>query len=119
MEAGEIIILSRLIQSEIHVSPGSDPLAAIDGAGFERIDDVAAGDGYHSGAHSPQHLCAKLWHTIAQPFEVFGSGHLLVEPAAHLHAGVQSHQRLYIELGVDLVPQCLTTAVVNPRAHLV
>src|SRR5262249_22136931 len=58
-------------------------------------------------------------HAITQPLVIVRVVDLLREPAAHLHASIRGHQRLDTELGIDLVPQLLAAAEVNPRAQLV
>ena len=82
-------------------------------------DDLAARGRHDGGAHAAQDLGAEARHAIAQALEVLRAVDLLVEPAAHLHAGIRGHQRLDVERRVDLVPQCLPAAEVDPRAQLI
>ena len=119
MEAGVVVICRRLVEPEPNIRPRSDKLGGIDGAGLDSADDFTTGDIHHRGAHSAQHLGAKLRHTIAQTLEILRRVYLLPKPAAHLHTDIGGRQRLDIELSVNLVPHRLPAAKQDPRAKFV
>src|SRR5262249_59838172 len=59
-------------------------------------------------------LAAEPERADLQPLEIVESLRLAAEPAAHAHAGVAAHERLDPERRVELVPQRLAAAGIDP-----
>ena len=119
MEAGVIIELRHLVQSQDHVVPRTDPFTRIDCARFQGGGDFASRKIDDDGAEPPQDLAAQTRHAVTQGAVAFETRDLLREPAAHLHAGVRGRQWLDVVSAAQLVPQFLPAAEMNPGSHFV
>src|SRR5215510_3510094 len=107
MKAGIVVVAHRLVQTDRHVEPGTNPFAGVNGARLKRWHDLPTGQRHHASAQPPQHLCARAGHPVAQAPESQRRSDLVREPPAHLAAAARAKQWLDIELAAERVPQLL------------
>src|SRR5260370_32438137 len=119
MEPGVIIELRRLLQSQDHVVPRTDPFTRIDCTRFQGGRDFASRKIDDDGTEPPQDLAAQPRHAVTQAAVAFHTRDLLREPAAHLHAGIVAQQWLDVVSAAQLVPQLLPSAEMNPGSYFV
>src|SRR5262245_23581183 len=119
MKPGIVVVTHRLVQTDRHVEPGTNPFAGVNGAGLKRWHDLSTGQRHHASAQPPQHLCARAGHPVAQAPEPQRRSDLMREPPAHLAAAARAKQRLDVELAAELIPQLLPSAVLYPGYQLV
>jgi hypothetical protein len=91
--AGIVVVRRDLVEAELLVVVGADPLGGIDGALFQRRIDVAGGDLLRHHAELLQHPAGKSADAEFQALEIVDGVDLLAEPAAHLAGGVAGQQR--------------------------
>src|SRR5260370_13033890 len=119
MEAGIIIVLRHLVQSQGHVVPRTDPFTRIDCARFQGGRDLACRKIDDDAAEPSQDLPAQPRHAVTQATVAFRPRDLLREPAAHLPAAVRRHQWLDVVSAAQFVPQLLPAVETNPGSHFV
>src|SRR6516165_799891 len=113
-----VIKLRDLVETELLVVVGADPLGGIDRALLKRRIDVAAGELLRHHAKFGERLAGPAADPHFQSIEVLDSVDLLAEPAAHLSAGIAHQQALGIERGAEIVDQFLAFAVIVPSVLL-
>src|SRR5262249_36659347 len=64
VETGVIVIISSLVEPKLQIEPGTDPLASVDGARLQCINDLATRRRHHGGSHAAQYLGAEPRHSI-------------------------------------------------------
>ena len=87
-EARIVVVRRDLVEAELLVVVGADPLGGVDRAALQRRIDVAARDLLRHEAELLQHLAGKAADAHLQALQVGDGLDLLAEPAAHLRAGV-------------------------------
>src|SRR5262249_7172007 len=116
--AGVVIELHDLVEAELLVVIGADPLGGVDGALFQGGVDVATRNLLRDAAELLQRLAGPAADAHLETLEVGRLLDLLVEPAAHLAAGVASEQTLEVELLAEVVDQFLAIAIIEPGVLL-
>ena len=81
-----------LVEAELLVVIGADPLGSIDRAFFQRGIDVAAGKLLRHHAQLLQDLPGETADAHLQPLQIVDGVDLLAEPAAHLTAGIAGEE---------------------------
>ena len=112
--AGRVVVLGGLVQAELAVLERADELGRVDDTALQRREDLAAGQQLDVDAERRVDLPGQPGDAHLQALQVGAGLDLLLEPAGHLHAGVAARQGDHAERRVDLVPQLLATAVVEP-----
>ena len=118
VEARPVIEFRHFIETEGEIVPRADPLGAVDRAGLQRLEDLAAGQVDNRCTELAQHLAAKSGHAEFQALVVFDGFHFLAIPAAHLHTGAGAHERHYIESVAQFGPQLHAVAPQHPGRML-
>src|SRR6185437_5573783 len=77
-------------------------------------EDLAGRGRLRRRAESAIDLAAEAERADLQPLEIVEPLELAAEPAAHAHAGIAAHERLDAERRIELVPQPLPAAHMNP-----
>src|SRR5204863_6019272 len=115
---GIIVIFGDLVETELLVIVGADPLRGVDRPLFEGRIDVAPrdllGDHPELGENRPTE-------TADAEFEAVEIGYgldLLAKPAAHLRPGVASRNIVDVVVFEEVPQQLQTTAMRHPRIHL-
>jgi hypothetical protein len=112
--AGVIIVFGDLVEAELLVVVGADPFGGVDGALFKRRIDVAAGELLRNATEFGKRLAGPTADTHLQSAEVGRLLDFLVEPTAHLTAGVAADERICVELLGEVDHQFRAVAVVIP-----
>ena len=99
--------------------PGPDEFRAVDHARLQAREDLGRRRGLRRGAEPAEHLAAEAEHAHLEAAQVGEALDVAAEPAAHAHAGIAAHERLRAERRIELVPQRLTAAGLDPRDMLV
>jgi hypothetical protein len=107
-----------LEEAQLQVVVGADPLGGVDGALFQRLVDLAAGDVLRHAAHALEHLAAEAADAHLQALDVGHRLDFLAVPAAHLGAGVAHREIHDVVVGVELAHQLQAVAFVLPGRHL-
>ena len=118
LPAGVVVIPGDGVQPQRDVVVRADPLGGIDGAGLQGGEDLRSGQRDGGAASPPQHFAAETRDAHLEALEIGDRIDLLVEPAAHLHAGIAAGERHQVERLVELAPEIEPAAVVEPRVHL-
>jgi len=118
MHAREVIVLGSFVELHEVVVERTNPLCCIDGAGNEVFVDLATRQGHRRRAELRHDVAALTRNTHLQTLQVVSGFDFLVEPAAHLHAGVPGRKVLQAESGSKFVPEFLAAAILNPGVHL-
>ena len=116
--AGVVVVGRDLVEAELQVVVRTHPFGGVDGALFERLVDLAAGDVLRHAAHALDHLAREAADAELQALHVGGALDFLAVPAAHLRAGVAAGEVDDVVLGVELAHQLQAVALVHPRGHL-
>src|SRR4029077_13628721 len=109
-----IVEFDDLVEAELLIVVRPNPFRSVDGALLKRRIDIATGDLLRDDAELAKCLSGPTSDTHLETLEVAGLFDLLVEPTAHLTAGVTGEQAFGIELGAKVVDQFLAIAVVEP-----
>src|SRR5262249_20352040 len=112
--AGVVIKFNNFVETKLFVIVGANPLRSVDCALFQRRIDVATGDLLRDGAKLAKRLAGPATDAHLNTFEVCRILELLVEPAAHLRAGIAHGQTAHIELLAEVVDQTLAFALIEP-----
>ena len=83
-----VVVLGDLVESELFIVVGTDPLRRVDRALFQRGVDFTAGDLLRHRAKLGENLSRKSRDAEFQALEIGNLFDLLAEPAAHLRAGI-------------------------------
>ena len=113
-----VIVRRDLVEAELLVVVGADPLGRVDGAFLQRGIDVAAGDLLRHHAELLQRLAGPAADAELEALEIVDGLDLVAEPAAHLRPRVAARQRVDVELLAELVHQLQAVAIVVPRILL-
>src|ERR1700733_14824244 len=113
-EAGVVVILRDLLEAELLVVIGADPLGRIDRAFFQRGINVAARELLRHDANFLQHLTGNTADAEFQSGKIGNGLDLLAEPAAHLGASVAAGKSDHAELLEELIAKLLTSALIPP-----
>ena len=116
--SGVVVVRRDLVEAELQVVVGADPLGRIDRSLLERLVDLAAGDVLRHAAHALDDLAGEAADAELQALEVGGGLDLLAIPAAHLGAGVSAREIDDVVGLVEIAHQRQAVAVVHPRRHL-
>src|SRR2546421_64945 len=110
------IVIKRcdLVEAELFVVVGANPLRRIDGAFLERGIDISAGDLLRHYAELLQRLARPAADAEFEPLEIVNGLDLFAEPAPHLCAGVAADQAINIRLLGKFIHQNKAVAVVEP-----
>ena len=94
--------------------PGPTNSARIDHAGLQAGEDFSRRRGLRRGAEPAIDLAAQAQRADLHAAQIGQALDLAAEPAAHADAGVAAHERLDAERRVELVPQRLAAAGIDP-----
>ena len=119
VEAGAGVDRRDAIEPERDVGAGADELGGVEHAGLQRGEDFAGRRRLRRRAEPAIDLAAEAERADLQAAHVVERFDLAAEPAAHAHAGVAAHERLDAERRVELVPQRLPAAGLDPGDVLV
>ena len=109
----------ELVETEDQVVGRADELSSVDGAGLDRLEDLAAGQRDLLTAEVLQHPSGQTGDTHLQAVEVVDRLELLGEPAAHLAAGrTRGEGDGPVLLRVELVEGLDAPALVQPGVLL-
>ena len=117
-EARVVVELRDLLEAELLVVIGADPLGRVDGALLQRRIDVAAGELLRHDADLLQHLAGDAADAELQAGQIGDRLDLLAEPAAHLGAGIAAGEADHAVLLEELVAELLAAALVPPGVLL-
>ena len=117
-ESRVVIELGHLLEAELFVIIGADPLGGVDGALLQRRIDVAAGDLLRYHADLLQHLAGDAADAELEAGEIGDCLDLLAEPAAHLGAGIAGGEADHAMLLEELVAKLHAAALVPPGVLL-
>ena len=116
---GRIGVVRRdLVEAELLVVVGTDPLGRVDGALLQRLVDLAAGNVLRHAAQTLDHLAGEAADAELQALHVGDRLQRLAVPAAHLRAGVAAREADDAVLRVELAHQLQAVALEHPRGHL-
>ena len=109
-----------LVEAELLVIIGPDPLGGVDSAFLQRRIDVAGRDLLRHRAELLQHAPRESADAHLESLEIVDGVDLLAEPAAHLAAGIAAEQSHCVVLFVEFVEHFLAAtycepALVQPR----
>ncbi len=113
-EAGIIVILGDLLETELLVVIWSDPFGRIDRPLFKRGVDVATGNLLRHDADLLQHLACNSADAKLQPGEIGDGLDLLAKPAAHLGAGVAAGETDHTVFLEELISELHAAALIPP-----
>src|SRR6185503_10869133 len=113
-----IVIFCDLVEAELLVVVGTDPLGCVDRAFLQRGIDVTARDLLRNEAELAESLTRPTADAHLQALEVLDRVDLLAEPSTHLAAGVAHQEAFRIELGAEVVDQLLAVTFVEPGVLL-
>ena len=116
--AGVVIVRSHLVEAELLVVVRPNPFCRVDGAFFERLVNLAAGNVLRHRAHAFEHFAGKAADAHLQTLDVVQRLDFLAVPAAHLRAGVAAWKADDVVLGIELAHQLQAVAFVHPCGHL-
>ena len=105
-----------LIEAEAAVGERAEELDGVDHAGLQGAEDLGRGQGHGGGAQPAVDFAAQPGGADLDPAERGQRPQRRLEPARHIGPRVPRHERLDLERGVGLVPECLPTAEPHPRA---
>ena len=117
-EARVVVVRRDLLEAELLVVIGADPLGCVDGAALEGRIDVAAGHLLRDDAELLHDLTGDAGDAHLQALQILNRLDLLAEPAAHLGAGIAAGKRIEVVLGHELVHEADAAAVVIPGIEL-
>jgi len=110
--------LAALVEPEGEVVVRADPLGGVYGPGLQGDEQLAAGEIDRGGTEPLQHLASQAGDAHLQSLEVGQAVDLLVEPAAHLDAGVARRLGDQAEAVIELGPELQAAAEIHPGVHL-
>jgi hypothetical protein len=111
-----VVEAGGVLQAELLVVIGANPLRGIDRTGVERLEDLTTGDDLHGRAEAGHDLAAEPGDAHREPADVVDAVDLLVEPTLHLDAGVAGRELDHVEaVGVDLLEHLQPATVEQPR----
>ena len=113
--AGVVVVRRDLVEAELQVVVGADPLGGVDRSLLERLIDLAAGNVLRHAAHALDHLAGEAADAELEALDVGDRLDLLAVPAAHLRAGVAGREVDDVVGLVELAHQLHAVAVVHPR----
>src|SRR5690349_22194857 len=116
--AGIVVVLRNLVEAELLIVIGADPLGRIDRALLERGINVTAGNLLWDETELLQCLAGPASDPHLEAFEVVDRLDLLAEPATHLTTGIAAHHARQIVLLGELIHQLEAIAIVVPRVLL-
>src|SRR5262249_44603850 len=109
-----IVELRHLVQAELLIVIGANPLGRVDRPLLERRVDLAARDLLRHDAELAEDTTTETADAEFQPVEVRDSLDLAAEPTAHLAARIANRKRVDIELLIELIHQLDATVMVFP-----
>ena len=109
-----VVVRRDLVEAELLVVVWTDPFGGVDGALFQRREDVATGDLLRHHTKFRQYLARESADAEFQAFEIINGIDLLAEPPTHLAAGIGGHQGDDVELFVEVVQEVHAAAVDHP-----
>ena len=113
-----VVVVSHLMQTKGQIIVGPHPVGGIEHAGLQGGEDLATRNGQGGHADPGHRLAGEPWQTQLEALHILERVDFLLEPASHLGAGVTHRERLEVVVGVELVPQLLAAAVVQPGVGL-
>ncbi len=116
--AGLVVEGGGLVEAELLVVVGADPLGGVDGAGLQGGVDIAPGDVLDADPQLGHDPTAHAGDAHLEPLERGEIGDLALEPAAHLDAGVSGGQAAHAEVGVQSVHQVQAATFQQPGVLL-
>ena len=116
--AGVVVERCDLVQAQLQIVVGANPLGRIDRAFFQRLIDFASRNVLGHCAHFFQHLARKATHAELQALDVFRRLDFLAEPAPHLRPRIATDQRHDVVLVVELAHELAAIAIDHPRGQL-
>ena len=99
--------------------PGPDELGAVDQARLQAGENLARRGRLRGRAEPAIDFAAESERADFQALHVVDALELAAEPAAHADAGIAAHERLHAERRIELVPQRLAAAGIDPGDVLV
>src|SRR5262249_27612661 len=114
VEAGRIVEARHPVEPKRDVGAGADELRAIDQAELHADENLGWRSGLGKGAEAAIDLAAGAERADLEALHVVSAIDLAAKPATHAHAGIAAHERLDPERRVELVPQCLPAAGIDP-----
>ena len=118
VEGRPIVQLGDLVEARRKVAGRPQELDAVDRAALQGRVDVRHAQRHGHRTQPLEQLAAQAGAAQLEPLEIGQPVDLVPEPAAHLQAGVAGHERLEPERRVELVPQRLPAAVLDPGLML-
>ena len=109
-----VVELRHLLESQLLVVIGTDPLASIESALLQCRVYVTARDLLRHNAELGDDATCKSADAHFQPVEIGNLLDLLAEPATHLRAGIAGGKREDIELLVEVIHQLHAAAEIHP-----
>ena len=110
--------LGHLVETELLIVVRTDPFGSINGAFFQCLINLAAGDVLRNTADAGQNTTAKAADTHLQAVHVGQRLDFLAVPATHLGAGVAHREIEDVVLRVELTHQFQTVALIHPGRGL-
>src|SRR5262249_33719827 len=112
--AGIIVVLRDLVEAELLIVVGADPLGGVDRALLQCRIDVAAGDLLSDAAQPVDHQTGDTGDAEFQSLEIVDRPDLLAEPAPHLCTGGAADDAVNVVALVELGEQLAPAAPVYP-----
>ena len=94
--------------------PGPDEFGAVDHAGLQAHQNFRRRRGLRRDAKPAVNLAAEPERAQLEAAHIGKALHLAAKPAAHADAGIAAHERLHAEWRIELVPQRLPAAGIDP-----
>ena len=116
--AGVVIKRRDLVKAQFLIVVRAYPFSGIDGAFFQRLVNLAAGNVLRHAAHALNHLAGKAADAEFQTLHIGNGFDFLAEPATHLRAGVTAGEIDDVVLLVKLAHQLHAVALEHPGRHL-
>src|SRR6266404_1283430 len=117
MKTRPVIKLGDLVKTKRQVVIGSDPFGTINGAGLQGAKDILTRQLYNRDTELCQSVATLAGQAEFQPLEILDGFYLATEPAAHLDTGIAGQKRLDAIFGIELVPQFLAAAEIDPTVQ--
>ncbi len=114
VQARAVIVRGGLVEAEGEVARRAGELGRVHRPALQGRQGLARRQRHLDDAHGGIEHAAEPRHAKAQALEVGNRMQLLAEPAAHRHAGIARHERLRAEPGIELVPERLAAAMLDP-----
>ena len=117
-KARVVVMLGDLVQTQLQIVIGADPLGRVNRAFFQRLVNLAAGNVLWNDTQTLQHAAGESTATELQTLEVRNRVDFLAVPAAHLHAGIAHGEVDDSNFSEVLTQKLQAVALVHPRCHL-